>query len=308
MKSLLTFCACLIGLSSYGQYRPNYFDTNSTPFNVVPGISMYIPTVYTTNSVTTNMSVTDFLFIGTAQVNYLNMLGSINQQGVVFTNYFMADTNSFAGSVGVNLDVTARNVTANIQTSTNGNGANPVFQDGTGQAFDYIAGATAIENPSFPAVNVSSAGNAGINGYWWYHVDASASARYCNGSVGNAYAQLSFDGTHWEIYDFNDNLCYTNDVGIIEGGTYVSAGVYGTNPAPSVVAAGEQVGLTVNNDLRMPTGNAILYDGVIIKSNSWTTLPSLVLEEGDNWYGSSNGIPHVIYFVNGVQTIIRLVP
>ena len=113
MKKLLTFIACLIGLTASAQYRPTYFDTNASPFGVVPGVSMYVPSLYSTNMVSTNLSVTDYLFIGTAQVNYLTMLGAINQQGLVYTNYFQAETNYFRGSL------TASNITATGTSTAN---------------------------------------------------------------------------------------------------------------------------------------------------------------------------------------------
>lgn len=100
MKTILAIL--LFPMLVFSQVRFNDFTTNTAPFSLVSGTSLYVPTIYTTNLVTTNMSVTDFLFIGTAQVNYLTMLGSINQQGTAFTNYFMAETNSFAGDISAN--------------------------------------------------------------------------------------------------------------------------------------------------------------------------------------------------------------
>lgn len=159
MKTILAIL--LFPLLAFSQVRFNDFTTNTAPFSLVSGTSLYVPTVYATNVVTTNMSVTDFLFIGTAQVNYLTMLGAINQQGVAFTNEFHAQTNYFSGDISVN--------------------------------------------------------NLFVNG-----------------------AQ-------------------------------------------------------------------IMLSGMIIPSNSWTyTLPAL--NEGDNMYLNSNGIPHVLYVIGGVTNIIRLVP
>lgn len=100
MKTILA--VLLFPLLAFSQVRFNDFTTNTAPFSLVSGTSLYVPTIYTTNLVTTNMSVTDFLFIGTAQVNYLTMLGLINQQGVAFTNEFHAITNYFAGDVSAN--------------------------------------------------------------------------------------------------------------------------------------------------------------------------------------------------------------
>lgn len=100
MKTVLVIL--LFPLLAFSQVRFNDFTTNTAPFSLVSGVSIYVPTIYTTNLVTTNMSVTDFLFIGTAQVNYLTMLGAMNQQGNAFTNEFHAMTNYFAGDVSAN--------------------------------------------------------------------------------------------------------------------------------------------------------------------------------------------------------------
>lgn len=48
------------------------------------------------------------------------------------------------------------------------------------------------------------------------------------------------------------------------------------------------------------------YGGFVVKSNAFLTPP--VLQEGDNWYFSSNGIPHVRYYLGGSATTVRLVP
>lgn len=159
MKTILAIL--FFPLLAFSQVRFNDFTTNTAPFNVISGSSMFVPTIYTTNLVTTNMSVTDYLFIGTAQVNYLNMLGNINQQGQNYTNWFAALTNQFNGDIHAN---------------------------------DF----------------------------------------------------------------FSDGVVYTGS-------------------------------------------------GYLVPSNSWTAdFPSM--NEGDNLYLSSNGIPHVIYLIGGVTNIVRLVP
>ena len=53
-------------------------------------------------------------------------------------------------------------------------------------------------------------------------------------------------------------------------------------------------------------GDAGGLTNAIVKSNNWSATPTL--NEGDNIYLSSNGIPHAIYKVGGATTIIRLVP
>lgn len=120
MKTLiitLLFCA---GITANAQLKANYLTTNSTPFDMVGGVSMYVPTVYSTNSATTNLTVTDYLFIGTAQVNYLSMLGNLNQQGASGTNYFMATTNSFAGSISAQKYYGVGDGQFNLQTNGDG--------------------------------------------------------------------------------------------------------------------------------------------------------------------------------------------
>lgn len=52
------------------------------------------------DNVFTGNNTFSFLLLDTAQVNYLSLLGSINQQGQLYTNYFMADTNYYRGSIG----------------------------------------------------------------------------------------------------------------------------------------------------------------------------------------------------------------
>jgi len=99
MKRLLIILSILFPFVARAATYPNYFVTNASPFSVVSGVSMYVPSLYSTNMVSTNLSVTDYLFIGTAQVNYLTMLGAINQQGLVYTNYFQAETNYFRGAI-----------------------------------------------------------------------------------------------------------------------------------------------------------------------------------------------------------------
>ena len=164
MKRLLIILSILFPFVARAATYPNYFVTNASPFSVVPGVSMYVPSVYSTNQVTTNLSVTDYLFIGTAQVNYLTMLGAINQQGLVYTNYFQAETNYFrgglsasnffgdgsrltgvpaptldqvtvgaAGSTSNNITTTGTNTAAyffgNIRFTTNSNGHLPAFNE-----------------------------------------------------------------------------------------------------------------------------------------------------------------------------------
>ena len=46
--------------------------------------------------------------------------------------------------------------------------------------------------------------------------------------------------------------------------------------------------------------------GLLVTSNSWQTVPTLA--EGENWYCSSNGVPHVVWKVGGILTTNRLVP
>lgn len=120
MKTLITTLLFAVVLTVNAQLKPNYLTTNTTPFNLDAGVSMYVPTLYTTNLLTTNMSVTDFLFIGTAQVNYLSMLGNLNQQGATGTNYFMANTNSFAGSISAQKYYGVGDGQFNLQTNGNG--------------------------------------------------------------------------------------------------------------------------------------------------------------------------------------------
>lgn len=121
MKRFIYLLALLFPLSAPAATYPNYFVTNASPFSVVPGISLYVPTVYSTNIVSTNLSVTDFLFIGTAQVNYLTMLGGIFQQGVSFTNIFNAQSNVFNGQVFAN------SLIGDVTFATNNFGQNIVF-------------------------------------------------------------------------------------------------------------------------------------------------------------------------------------
>lgn len=137
MKTLLLILSVLFPFLAQGQPRyPNYFSTNAAPFNVVPGVGMYVPVLYSTNITTTNLTVTDYLFIGTAQINYLQMLGNIYQQGVNYTNLFNANTNYFAGSV------VASNFTGNGAEVTNVNALTNFTQN-----FELIAGS--VDNQSY---------------------------------------------------------------------------------------------------------------------------------------------------------------
>ena len=132
MKRLLIILSILFPFVARAATYPNYFVTNASPFSVVSGVSMYVPSLYSTNMVSTNLSVTDYLFIGTAQVNYLTMLGGINQQGLVYTNYFQVETNHFRGNVQAS-NVYARDILANSLTVSNL--SNPI--GGTNVTIDY---------------------------------------------------------------------------------------------------------------------------------------------------------------------------
>jgi len=54
------------------------------------------------------------------------------------------------------------------------------------------------------------------------------------------------------------------------------------------------------------SGTASAAGGLVLKSNSWLTIPTL--QEGDVWLGSSNGILHSISLVGGTYTTNRLAP
>jgi len=54
-------------------------------------------------------------------------------------------------------------------------------------------------------------------------------------------------------------------------------------------------------------GDVRANNGFILSSNSWTNVPAL--NYGDNWYASSNGVPHVIWLdQGGTRHTNRLVP
>lgn len=234
MKQLLTFLACLVGLTCSAQYRPNYFDTNSNPFNVVPGVSVYVPTIYTTNIVTTNMSVTDFLFIGTAQVNYLTMLGSINQQGVGFTNYFMADTNYFAGSIfSMNLFGNGENLTnslGSVFAPAVDFASFPVLYDG-----GLITNPEIGTDPNYSGVYVCVGGIGSTpfpNSICYPGIDKTVvnGSAFINATLdrnSNGY-RIWFDAGVWHAeYRFGGNWVegYTNNTGAtIDTGTWIDAG------------------------------------------------------------------------------------
>lgn len=61
-----------------------------------------------------------------------------------------------------------------------------------------------------------------------------------------------------------------------------------------------------SSDTYTYSSNVVISGSFIVKSNSYLSSPTLA--EGDNWYFSSNGIPHVRYLVGGVTTTVRLVP
>jgi len=64
-----------------------------------------------------------------------------------------------------------------------------------------------------------------------------------------------------------------------------------------------QVTITTNLNIGSLTTST---NGFLVTSNSVLKPPTL--NEGDNWYFSSNGIPHVSYKIGGVTTIVRLIP
>lgn len=319
MKKILALLICLAGISGLAQYRPNYFDTNSSPFGVVPGVSLYVPTVYSTNIVSTNLSVTDFLFIGTAQVNYLTMLGSINQQGVVFTNYFMADTNFFAGSVA------ATTLFGNIENGTNGIGNPPVFFDTVDQSHTICSlSARAITDDGGNDFNLPDLAVAQSGSFF-------TCAAQDSSTNGNALS-LAFSQEGSQLGLFLNRATNFNIVANDGSGSFVKVlnssnivhsaaeGSFGTVLYSGVANVsitaqnGAIVGGTppsnttnVHDGVFYYYGNGTFTGGLIIKSNSWSDLiPDMA--EGDNLYRSSNGVPHVIIKLGGATNIYRLIP
>lgn len=97
MKRFILTLVLLLPMLAIGATYPNYFVTNAAPFGVVPGTSIYVPTLYSSSVVMTNATVTDYLFIGTLQVSQIVDLGALTQAGITGSNVFLAPSNWIAG-------------------------------------------------------------------------------------------------------------------------------------------------------------------------------------------------------------------
>lgn len=154
--------------------------------------------------------------------------------------------------------------------------------------------------------------NARPNLFSWV-IDSSTTSTLNIGGGTSVHAPLN----HVKIYaGANSTVAGNGSLGID-----VSNGLVTTTNLLASLYTGDGTGITnasgfrtngavasawTSSDTYTYSSNVVISGSFIVKSNSYLSSPTLA--EGDNWYFSSNGIPHVRYLVGGVTTTVRLVP
>lgn len=228
MKKLISILVAGIGLTAFGQYKPNYYDTNSNPAISPAGLA-----------VVTNVANG----VGANATNHANML---SQNG---TNYVNSITNQFLHAVPTLEQVTStgNDSTAGINIGGNSRFTNHVAAlsnltvgSQSGLFGSTVAGGVAATKVVTPETNnikdwvffLKDAGYANANGYYSFQlIDVNGTIYYSNYN-NSGLVILSNGLTHdWQVNDAS--TIYSTAAGIDDPTTgTMNSALPAYDPAP----------------------------------------------------------------------------